>query len=241
MANLVQKVNGNELVVSTFDIAEQTNNDHASVVKLVRNYQADFESFGRVGFEIAPFETAGGTQKREVALLNENQSALLLTYMRNSDIVRSFKVRLIKEFSELKAPSPMTLEQLLQQNVMMIQDLSQKVLTLETTIQQDKPMTDFGKAVSASDTAVLIGDWIKVLAEQGMKVGRNKAFDWLREKGYLMRSNMPYQQYVNQGLFEVKESLVSTPKGQKVNFTTLLTGKGQVYFASKLKTDLVGV
>lgn len=140
-----------------------------------------------------------------------------------------------------KEPKPLTLEQLLHHNVMMIENLNQKVITLETTIQKEKPMTDFGKAVSGSSAAVLIGDWIKAIAEQGMNIGRNKVFEWFRNKGYLMSSNIPYQQYVNQGLFEVKESLVATPKGQKINFTTLLTGKGQVYFANKLKTDLAGV
>jgi anti-repressor protein len=145
----------------------------------------------------------------------------------------------IKRWKELEAqvalPQPLSIEQLLQQNVLMLQDLNQKVITLEKTIELDKPMTDFGKAVSASSTAVLIGDWIKALADQDIKIGRNKAFNWFRDKGYLMKDNMPYQQYVNQGLFEIKETLISTPKGQKINFTTMLTGKGQVYFAEKLK------
>jgi anti-repressor protein len=66
-------------------------------------------------------------------------------------------------------------------------------------------------------------------------MGRNKAFNWFRSNGYLMKnSTMPYQQYIDQGLFEVKETLITTSKGQRITFTTLLTGKGQVYFAQKL-------
>jgi anti-repressor protein len=229
-------VNSNQQMMSSKEVAALTDKRHDHVIRDIRAMLEQIQS-----------PDLGSEQYQVVTLPNGMTGEILLDHDLTMLLITGYSVALrmkvIKRWKELEQAisKPMTLEQLLQQNVMMIQDLSQKVVTLETTIQQDKPMTDFGKAVSASDTAVLIGDWIKALAEQGMKIGRNKAFDWLREKGYLMRSNMPYQQYVNQGLFEVKESLVSTPKGQKVNFTTLLTGKGQVYFASKLKTDLVGV
>ncbi len=88
-------------VASTAAIAAGTENEHASVIALVRKYQADFEEFGRVRFEIEPFETAGGTQAREVALLDEPQATLLLTFMRNTEIVRGFKKKLVREFWEL--------------------------------------------------------------------------------------------------------------------------------------------
>ncbi|WP_052193674.1 Rha family transcriptional regulator [Pseudomonas sp. 11/12A] len=90
-----------DAVTTTLAIAEGTLNDHASVIKLVRAYQADLEDFGGVGFEIQPFATAGGEQTREVAILNEPQSTLLLTFMRNTDIVRAFKKKLVREFWEM--------------------------------------------------------------------------------------------------------------------------------------------
>lgn len=102
-------------------------------------------------------------------------------------------------------------------------------------LEAQKPFADFGTAVSASATQVLIGEWIKAINDDGLKIGRNKAFAWLRENGYLARDNMPMQKYVEQGLFKVKEALVNIPGGQRATFTTMLTGKGQVYFAGKLK------
>lgn len=94
-------LNGDEAVTTTLAIAEGTENDHASVIKLVRTYIADLEEFGRVGFEIQPFATAGGAQSREVANLNEQQATLILTYMRNSDAVRGFKKRLVHAFFQM--------------------------------------------------------------------------------------------------------------------------------------------
>lgn len=90
-------------VTTTMAIAEGTKVEHKAVIQLVRTYKADLEEFGRVTFQMAPFETAGGTQTREIAELNEQQATLTLTYMRNSEIVRTFKKRLVKEFWEMRA------------------------------------------------------------------------------------------------------------------------------------------
>lgn len=86
---------------TTLAIAEGTENQHRNVMELVRTYQDDLEEFGGGAFETRPFVTAGGTQKREIAILNKPQSTLLLTYMRNSKIVRAFKKQLVKAFFEM--------------------------------------------------------------------------------------------------------------------------------------------
>ncbi len=86
-----------DAVTTTLAIAEGTFNDHASVIKLVRTYQADLEEFGLLDFKS---ESTGG-RPTEYAFLNEPQSTLLLTYMRNTDIVRAFKKKLVREFWEM--------------------------------------------------------------------------------------------------------------------------------------------
>ena len=73
------------------------------MLKLIRGYLNDFEAFGGVGFEIQPFETNGGIQKREIAILNEQQATLLVTYCKNTETVRKFKVALVKAFYEMRA------------------------------------------------------------------------------------------------------------------------------------------
>ncbi len=100
MSNLVQIIN-NEAVTDTLGIAEGVGNQHKNIISMVRQYLADLEEFGRVAFETRPFETLGGSQKREVALLNERQATLLLSYMRNTDIIRDFKKRLVKTFYQM--------------------------------------------------------------------------------------------------------------------------------------------
>ena len=117
-----------DAVTTTLAIAEGTLNDHASVIKLVRAYQADLEDFGGVGFEIQPFATAGGEQTREVAILNEPQSTLLLTFMRNTDIVRAFKKKLVREFWEMvqQRSRPMTPAEQLLANAQVMVDMERR-------------------------------------------------------------------------------------------------------------------
>lgn len=105
-------------------------------------------------------------------------------------------------------------------------------------IEADKPKTIFADAVSTSKTSILIGDLAKLFCQNGVQIGQKRLFDWLRENGYLVKSgssrNMPKQRYVEQGLFEVKESSLQNPDGSvRITRTTKATGKGQVYFVNK--------
>ncbi|GGD05130.1 phage antirepressor KilAC domain-containing protein [Pontibacillus salipaludis] len=108
--------------------------------------------------------------------------------------------------------------------------------------QIDQPYTNFGKVVSNSNSSINVGAFAKMMYEEhGIKVGRNKMFKWLRDKGYLIRSgrerNNPKQKYIEQGLFETTVTVVSRTQGDIESLTTLITGKGQVKLAQKLLND----
>lgn len=119
-----------------------------------------------------------------------------------------------------------------------IEELKHNNMLLEQKIEADKPKTIFADAVSASETSILVGDLAKLISQNGLKIGQNKLFEWLRTNNFLIKSgssrNMPQQRYVEQGLFEVKESNVQNPDGSiRTTRTTKVTGKGQVYFVNK--------
>ena len=94
--NLVTLTDGQPTTTS-LAIAEGCQNDHASVIKLVRAYQSDLEGFGLLDFKSE--STAG--RPTEYAILNERQATLIISYMRNSEIVRAFKIRLVSKFYEM--------------------------------------------------------------------------------------------------------------------------------------------
>lgn len=106
--SLVTLING-VAVASSAAIADGTENQHKNVLELIRTYRADLEEFGGVAFETQPFETAGGVQRREVALLNEEQATLIITYLRNNEVVRGFKKRLVRSFYELRSRATQSL------------------------------------------------------------------------------------------------------------------------------------
>ena len=105
-------------------------------------------------------------------------------------------------------------------------------------IEADKPKTIFADAVSTSKTSILIGDLAKLICQNGHQIGQKRLFQWMRDHGYLMKVgasyNMPTQRYMEQGLFEVKESNIQNPDGSvRITKTTKITGKGQLYFINK--------
>ena len=108
----------------------------------------------------------------------------------------------------------------------------------QARIEQMKPKEIFADAVAASHTSILVGDLAKLICQNGYQIGQKRLFDWLRANGYLIKSggsyNMPTQRYVEQGLFEIKESNLVNPDGSvRITKTTKVTGKGQVYFVNK--------
>lgn len=119
-----------------------------------------------------------------------------------------------------------------------IEHKNQIIEQQKAKIEADRPKTIFADAVSASHTSILIGDLAKLICQNGYQIGQKRLFQWMRDNGYLMVSgssrNMPKQKYVEQGLFEIKESNVQNPDGSvRITRTTKVSGKGQLYFVNK--------
>lgn len=115
----------------------------------------------------------------------------------------------------------------------------EKRIAAEKTIEQQKPKVLFADAVETSNTSILIGELAKLLKQNGVDIGQNRLFDWLRDNGYLIKAkrsdwNMPTQSAMDMKLFEVKESTHNNPDGSvRICRTTKVTGKGQTYFVNK--------
>ncbi|HEV6036603.1 TPA: phage antirepressor KilAC domain-containing protein [Streptococcus pneumoniae] len=115
----------------------------------------------------------------------------------------------------------------------------QKVHKLEAQIEADRPKVLFADAVSASKSSCLIGELAKILKQNGIDIGQNKLFQWLRYNGYLISRrgeswNQPTQKSMQLGLFELKKTNINHADGHTtVSTTTKVTGKGQQYFINK--------
>ena len=136
----------------------------------------------------------------------------------------------------------MTDDQLLAKALLVAQskiaERDQIIAQKQERIEQMRPKALFADAVSASKHSILIGDLAKLICQNGYLIGQKRLFQWMRENGYLITQgssyNRPKQRYVEQGLFEIKESTINNPDGSvRITITPKVTGKGQVYFVNK--------
>lgn len=168
-------------------VADGTENEHASVIRLIRDNIEDFEEYGRVGFEIAPFATPGGVQRREVATLNEEQATLLMTYMRNNPVVKDFKRRLVREFYQMRSQlvAPLSDEELIHRALTVsarrVAELTERVAELEPQAQVATMLLDADGDLSVRDAA-------QSLTRAGIKVGERRLFSELSRRGWIKRA-----------------------------------------------------
>lgn len=117
-------------------------------------------------------------------------------------------------------------------------EAEQKVELAEQTIKNNAPKVLFADAVSTSQRSCLVAELAKILQQNGVNIGQNRLFAWMRENGYLCSKgqyyNQPTQKAMDLGLFELKQTTINKPDGSiLVSTTTKVTGKGQVYFVNK--------
>lgn len=109
----------------------------------------------------------------------------------------------------------------------------------EAQNERNKPKVLFADTVVASKDSVLVGGLAKILKQNGVDIGANRLFEWLRQEGFLCKSkgenwNTPTQRSMEQGLFEIKVRTINNPDGStKITRTPKVTGKGQIYFVNK--------
>jgi len=113
----------------------------------------------------------------------------------------------------------------------------ERIKALEIKAEEDEPLVTFANRVANTSDAIDIGTFSKLVNDENIDVGRNKLFDFLRSNKYLMKKNIPYQKYIDNGYFKTIEQVFKTPYGDKLNVKTLITGVGQIKIINKLKEE----
>ena len=112
-------------------------------------------------------------------------------------------------------------------------------IAAEETIEENRPMVEFANHVSNTKDLITMAEMAKIVRDENIDIGRNRLINWLKKNKYLRSNGEPYQKYINQGLFDVKESVKCTPYGTKVFPITLVTGKGQIHIVEKLREEVM--
>lgn len=239
-------IQGNELVTTTLAIAVGTANAHESVIKLVRTHERDFAEFGLVRFEIRP-RTIGqhGGGDTEYALLNEDQATLLITYMRNNEIVRRFKIALVRSFGEMRrrlaAPNtpdfndPVTMARAWADAKQAERDEAARAdleaaqrQQLEHQVAEQAPAVAGFDRIANAEGAMCITD-----AAKNLQLQPHKLRDNLIQMGWMYRRQgkggyVAYQDKIHAGYLKHKVGSYTDPETgeRKTNPQVLVTSKG---------------
>lgn len=187
---------------------------------------------------VAECDTLGGKQK--LGIINESGLYALIfgskleSAQRFKHWVTSEVLPAIRRTGGYQVPAPQGKELL----ALAVLEAQKTIDEQNKAIEQMKPKVIFANAVETSHTSILIGDLAKLLRQNGVDTGQKRLFEQLRNEGYLMKTgssrNMPKQRYVADGLFQIKETVISNPDGSvRMTKTTKVTGKGQQYFLNK--------
>ena len=235
MNDIILSTQNGEPVVSSRQIAESFGKEHKHVLDAVKNLVAE-NSAAKSMFHLSSFENRG--KKYPMYLMNRDGFSLLAMGFTGKEAVQ-WKLKYIAAFNamekQLVQRPPLSRSELMAQALIAAHDeLEHK----NAQIAELTPKGIFADAVSASKQSILVGELAKLLCQNGVDIGPNRLFDWLRANGYLIRRNgtdrnMPTQRAVEMGLFEIKETTVVHSDGHTtINKTPKVTGKGQVYFVN---------
>ena len=253
-------------VMTTKQVAKIHNMENGKINELINNNIDEFEcgidlleikailTEDSQLSELMEYSKDAVNASKNIYILSEQGYMALISLMRNSE-AKEIRKKIRREYFTMRKIINSD-EQLLAKLVLDIYNggqnavLSAKQLTeievnkatkpLLETIEVQKPLVSFADKLLKSKENILIGDFAKAIYTDGINLGQNKLFSWLRDKEYLYKKNgdnFPYQKYIDNGLFVLKERIVDTVYNNKtmIKFTTLITPSGQLYFYNKLK------
>ncbi|WP_221413102.1 phage antirepressor KilAC domain-containing protein [Dysgonomonas sp. 521] len=223
----------NQKTISSREIAEITGKTHDNVLKAIRNMEDAWARITGVKFNVSDYKDSTG---RKLPMYELSKTESLYVATKFNDEARA-KLILRWEELELKAQK-IALPQSYSEALRELADKAEENERLKIEAKENAPKVLFTNAVSAAKTSILIGELAKILKQNGVEIGQNRLFEWLRQNNYLISRkgtdyNAPTQRAMDLGLFEIKETVVTHSDHTTINKTTKVTGKGQIYFINK--------
>ena len=243
MSDLVT-IDGQKVVTSSRSVAEHFEKEHAKVIRSIETIMSETPkmAFQKMFFETT-YKVDGNNKSYKEYLMNRDGFSLLVMGFTGAKAL-AWKLKYIEAFNAMEAK----LEDRGKDSYMIADpvDRAKKWIEEEEVRQRQaaeleaaKPKVVFADAVATSKTSILIGELAKLIKQNGIDIGQNRLFEWLRVNKFLISRkgtdyNTPTQKAMEMGLFEIRES--SHINGDGVNIvtkTSKVTGKGQQYFINK--------
>lgn len=221
----------NELKVNTEDMTVSARDLHKAVGTTER-FSTWFERQLQYGFEegidfvgCKEFNTLARQELQDYRLTAD--CAKQICMIQRTDAARQVRQYLIDLEKAWNTP-----EQIMARALKVAENT---IESLKLEVKEMKPKAEIADAITESKDSISVGDMAKLLKQNGVEIGQNRFFDWLRANGYLMAGNKPTQKAMELKIFEIKARNITLPSGtDKIVMTPRVTGKGQEYFLKKL-------
>lgn len=246
------KNNNGELFVSSREVSINFNKEHKNIKRDIRKLISSDLSVSNMFVKSEYKDVNNRTQ--EEFLMNRDGFSLLVMGFTGSKALE-WKLKYIEAFNKMEEYIKNQVPQLSDRDNAILSVMNatsdiervsalkqfEDVITkpLLTKIEEDKPLVDFSNTIAQNTDSIDMGTFAKLIKEEGIKMGRNKLFDWLRENKYLMKNNIPYQKFIDSKYFEIIEYSYNTPYGSKLGTKTLITGLGQIKIVEKLRKEFI--
>ena len=227
------------------EVAEMVGKQHNDLLKDIRRYvqQLSEGKISHTDFFTESQYTDKSNRQKPCYLVTKKGCEFIahkLTGVKGTE----FTAKYINRFHEMEDTIKTQLPQGNDLIALAVIEAQKMIAERDKQIERMKPKEIFADTVSASETSILVGDLAKLISQNGYKIGQKRLFEWLRTNNFLIKSgssrNMPQQRFVEQGLFEIKESNIQNPDGSvRITRTTKVTGKGQIYFVNKFMNSEV--
>lgn len=247
-----------QIMVSSLEVAEKFNKRHTHVLDIIKGFHNDLSTAEFSALFILSSYIASNGKKNYKYLMNRDGFSLLCMGFTGKKAL-DWKLKYINAFNQmeerLKTSNTLSEEEKLKLQLfssdpsevayahaqllkLATAPLEKEICEQKVLIEEQKPLVTFATHVTKTSDTVDMGEFAKIVAKEKINVGRNRLFTWLRDQGYLMANNVPYQRYINNGYFKVIEVSKVTSYG-KINVfpKTLVTGKGQIYLVERLREE----
>lgn len=231
-----------EPIITSLDIAEITGKNHKDIMRAIRNMEPDWVKVNGRKFALVEYVDKKG-EVRPCFSINKTEFIYIISKFHDET-----RAKLSKRWEELELQeqerqqqSQLQMMQVLSMQNQVLEKLTTSVSAISQQVNELRPLAQLGALAKSAPNCIYIGDMAKLLTQHGYKIGQNQLFQLLRDKGYLFKySNRPMQEYVEQGLFQLKETFFTRGDGrQQAAFTTMVTAKGQEYFLSLFLPSLI--
>lgn len=229
-----------EPIITSLDIAEITGKNHKDIMRAIRNMEPDWVKVNGRKFALVEYVDKKG-EVRPCYSINKTEFIYIISKFHDET-----RAKLSKRWEELELQeqerqqqSQLQMMQVLSMQNQVLEKLTTSVSAISQQVNELRPLAQLGSLALEGTNCIYFADMAKILTQRGYKIGQNQLFQLLRDKGYIYKnSTRPMQEYVEQGLFYLKETFYTSKNGRKSGVTTMITAKGQEYFLELLLPNM---